>query len=59
MRIQIIIFLIIASCFSAIGQTPLSLTDAITKALENNYDITIAKGNQQVAEISNNCVAVS
>lgn len=54
MRIQIIIFLIIASCFSAIGQTPLSLTDAISKALENNYDITITKGNQQIAEISNN-----
>jgi outer membrane protein TolC len=35
------------------AQQPLSLTDAISKALENNYDIIIAKGNQQIAETSN------
>ncbi len=38
----------------ATAQEPLSLTDAIAKALQNNYDITIAKGNQEVAEINNN-----
>ncbi|MCY1721283.1 TolC family protein [Prolixibacteraceae bacterium Z1-6] len=36
------------------AQQPLSLTDAIAKALENNYDILLAKGDQQVAEIKNN-----
>ncbi len=36
------------------AQQPLTLTDAITKALENNYDIVIAKENQRVAEIENN-----
>ena len=36
------------------AQQPLTLTNAITKALENNYDIVIAKENQRVAEIENN-----
>jgi outer membrane protein TolC len=40
--------------FAAQAQTPLSLTDAISVALENNYGIIVAKGNQQVAEIQNN-----
>ncbi len=36
------------------AQQPLTLTEAIAKALENNYDIIIAKGNQQIAEVQNN-----
>ena len=48
----IVLFLFIAS--SAGAQKALSLTDAISKALENNYGIIIAKGNQQIAEIQNN-----
>lgn len=47
-----ILFLLGAFLINA--QEPLSLTNAITKALENNYDIIIAKGNQQIAETSNN-----
>ena len=40
--------------FAAQAQTPLSLADAISIALENNYGIIVARGNQQVAEIQNN-----
>ncbi len=40
--------------FFAQAQQTLTLTDAITRALENNYGIVLAKGNQQIAEISNN-----
>lgn len=36
------------------AQEALSLADAISKALENNYDIRIVKQNQQIAEIRNN-----
>ncbi len=36
------------------AQQTLSLTDAISIALENNYDIILAQGDQQVAEIQNN-----
>lgn len=38
----------------ASAQQPLSLTDAIGIALENNYDIILARGDQQIAEIQNN-----
>ncbi len=53
MKTQIILLLILVSGFAVQAQTPLSLTNAVTIALENNYDIIIAKGNQQVAETSN------
>lgn len=53
MKTKIILFLILVSGFAVQAQNPLSLTDAISKALENNYDIIIAKGNQQIAETSN------
>jgi outer membrane protein len=36
------------------AQQPLTLTDAVTKALENNYGIIIVKENQRIAEITNN-----
>jgi outer membrane protein TolC len=40
--------------FSAVSQEPLTLNDAIFKALENNYGIIIFKQDQQIAEIRNN-----
>ena len=52
-QIKIIILLLLSGLL-ANAQQPLSLTDAISKALENNYGIIIAKGNQQIAEIQNN-----
>lgn len=52
-KIQIIILFLFGG-FLLHAQEPLSLTDAISKALENNYDIRIAKGDQQISETSNN-----
>lgn len=37
----------------AYSQESLSLNEAIAKALENNYSITLVKQNQQMAEINN------
>jgi outer membrane protein len=54
MKTQIIVLLLLISGFVMQAQTPLSLSNAITIALENNYDIIVAKGNQQIAETSNN-----
>lgn len=51
--LQIIITLILSG-FWVHAQEPLTLTDAISKALENNYDIKIVRQNQQIAEINNN-----
>lgn len=53
MKIQTIFALLLFTISTAVAQEPLSLTDAITKALENNYDIQITKRNQQKAEINN------
>ena len=47
----LIIFLLSGMIVEA--QEVLTLTNAITKALENNYGIIISKGNQQIAETSN------
>ncbi|WP_346856393.1 TolC family protein [uncultured Draconibacterium sp.] len=49
-----IVFLLLMSGLLVQAQQPLSLTDAISKALENNYDIILAKGDQQIAGIRNN-----
>ncbi len=38
---------------AATAQDSLSLADAISKALKNNYDIQITKGDEHVAEIQN------
>ncbi|WP_340113342.1 TolC family protein [Maribellus mangrovi] len=54
MKVIKIIILFVFSAWASVAQQPLSLTDAISKALENNYGIIIAKGNQQIAEIQNN-----
>ncbi|MDX8338237.1 TolC family protein [Draconibacterium sp. IB214405] len=50
----ITLLILLATGLFAQAQQPLSLTDAIGKALENNYNIVIAKQNQQIAEIDNN-----
>lgn len=52
-KLKIFIILLFAGLFVQ-AQSSLSLTDAIGKALENNYGIIIARGNQQMAEINNN-----
>jgi outer membrane protein TolC len=52
-KIQLIILLIFAG-LSIQAQQPLSLNDAIAKALENNYGIIIVKENQRISEIRNN-----
>jgi outer membrane protein TolC len=52
-KIQLIFFLVVAG-FCTKAQQPLTLTDAITKALENNYGIVMVKKDQQIAEIRNN-----
>ncbi len=50
--LQIFILFILSGLFVQ-AQEPLSLTNAITIALENNYDIKIVKQNQRIAEITN------
>ena len=52
-RIKLLIILLVSGFFVQ-AQQALTLTDAIAKSLENNCDIIIAKGNQQIAEINNN-----
>ena len=52
-KIQIL-FILIFAFVSVNAQQPLSLTDAISRALENNYDIQIVKENQRISEITNN-----
>jgi outer membrane protein len=52
-RIIPLIALILAG-FSVNAQQPLSLSDAIGKALENNYDMQIVRQDEKIAEIRNN-----
>ncbi|NQU88662.1 MAG: TolC family protein [Mariniphaga sp.] len=52
-KIQLL-FIIILTGLTTHAQQNLSLTDAISKALENNYDIVIVKENQRISEITNN-----
>ena len=48
----IIIFILAA--FAVQAQQPLTLNDAVAKALENNYQMRIVRQNQRIAEIQNN-----
>ncbi|MFO7864120.1 MAG: TolC family protein [Salinivirgaceae bacterium] len=50
----IAVFIWIGGSGSALGQEPLSFYDAISKALENNYDIRIAQKELDVAQNNNN-----
>ncbi len=54
MKIFHILILLLIPGFLLHAQQPLSLADAITRALENNYSIQIARNNEQIAEIQNN-----
>jgi outer membrane protein TolC len=54
MKIILQLLLLIFTGFSIQAQQPLSLNDAIAKALENNYGIIIVKEDQRIAEIRNN-----
>lgn len=54
MRSIKIVFIVIFSGFNVYAQQPLSLNDAIVRALENNYSIRIVLENQRIAEIRNN-----
>ncbi len=51
--IQLSILLVIAA-ITAFAQQPLTLNDAVEKALANNYQIKITKESQRIAEIQNN-----
>lgn len=52
-RLMIAVVCILAM-FSAQAQIALSLEEAISKSLKNNYDITLVKQDQRIAEIKNN-----
>ena len=54
MKMLNIFALLLLTISAAVAQVPLTLTDAISKALENNYGIIIKQQNQRIAEISNN-----
>ncbi len=54
MKLLKIVFIIIFSGFNVVAQHPLSLNDAIVRALENNYGMRIVSENQRIAEIRNN-----
>ena len=49
-----LIFLIALAGFSLQAQNPLTLNEAIAKALENNYNINIIQNEERIAEIRNN-----
>lgn len=51
--IQLIFFFMLAG-FALQAQNPLSLNEAIAKALENNYSIRIVQNDERIAEIRNN-----
>ena len=48
-----IIAVLISLGFNSMAQEPLSLSDAIAKGLENNYDINIERKNVEIAENNN------
>ena len=54
MKVIKILIILFFFGLTAEAQQTLSLTDAITKALENNYGIILARGNEQISGIQNN-----
>lgn len=54
MRTLKLIFFFIIAGLSMQAQIPLSLNEAIFKALENNYNIEIVQNKERIAEIRNN-----
>ncbi|MCG6189009.1 TolC family protein [Maribellus maritimus] len=53
-KIVSILILFVFTGFVALAQQPLSLNKAVERALENNYQMKIIRGEQQIAEIQNN-----
>jgi len=53
MKTILLLLIFLLSGLLVKAQQTLTLTDAISKALENNYGIIITRGNQQIAEASN------
>lgn len=49
-----ILILFLFTGITGFAQQPLSLADAVSRALENNYSIQVVRNNQQIAEIQNN-----
>lgn len=47
-------FMLVCATFLVNSQPLLTLNDAIKQALENNYDVQIAKNDQSIADIQNN-----
>lgn len=54
MKVIKILIILFFSALTVGAQETLSLTDAITKALENNYGIIVARGNEEISAIQNN-----
>ncbi|TKG92314.1 TolC family protein [Puteibacter caeruleilacunae] len=55
MKMKLINILLLLCCTNVVfAQKPLSLSKAITTALEQNYDIVVVKNKQEQAEINNN-----
>ena len=54
MRTLNILVLLLFFISATVAQEPLSLNDAVAKALENNYGIIMMKQNQRISEIRNN-----
>jgi len=52
-KTQLLLLFLLAGLI-ATAQQPLTLSSAISKALENNYDIKIIRNKQRIAEINNN-----
>ena len=54
MKVLYLTLFFVCSGFSLWAQESLGLAEAVTRALENNYSMQIARSDQQVAEIRNN-----
>ncbi len=48
-----LLYIFILLSVSTSAQVPLTLTNAIDTALKNNYDIQIAKNNNQISALNN------
>lgn len=50
---KILFFILVSICFSGFAQQRMSLTDVINTALQNSYDIKLAKNNLEISSINN------
>lgn len=51
---KVFLLAMVCCCFQAIGQSALSVHEAVNLALQHNFNIQIAKSNIQIAKINNN-----